>query len=229
MTREQQGKYDMATLLFYRLLEMIEQRRLSHYNLNVSKMDYDNIKYNLKNTPEMGQCQKDERFLVLKNKVHAIKQELFGKNAGAYLPEQISLLEGFILLYALEDSIMIGERQGGINQLKRIRAMVYLRNSQFSIQFAVQLIQAYLVRRYHSVNEMCQIYDVSVTTFYQLLHDFKRDWRRMLKLVHKYEKEIEREVLKFAKYSYADMGELLRKFYERYGYNFMCFDGMDST
>ena len=51
MTREQQGKYDMATLLFYRLLEMIEQRRLSHYNLNVSKMDYDNIKYNLNRLP----------------------------------------------------------------------------------------------------------------------------------------------------------------------------------
>ncbi len=30
-TREQQEKYDMATLLFYRLLEMIEQCRLSHY------------------------------------------------------------------------------------------------------------------------------------------------------------------------------------------------------
>lgn len=128
-TREQQGKYDMATLLFYRLLEMVEQRRLSHYNLNVSRMDYENIKYNLKNMPEIGKCSKEERFPLLKDKVFNIKQELFGKNTCSYLPEQISLLEGFILLYAFRDPIMTAEGQGGINQLKRIRAIVYLRNN----------------------------------------------------------------------------------------------------
>lgn len=128
-TREQQGKYDMATLLFYRLLEMVEQRRLSHYNLNVSRMDYENIKYNLKNMPEIGKCPKEERFPLLKDKVYKIKQELFGKNTGSYLPEQVSLLEGFILLYAFRDPIMTSEGQDGINQLKRIRAMVYLRNN----------------------------------------------------------------------------------------------------
>lgn len=37
--REEQEKYDMATLLLYRLLEMIEQRRLALYNLYVSKAD----------------------------------------------------------------------------------------------------------------------------------------------------------------------------------------------
>ena len=39
MLRENQEKYDMATLLLYRLLEMIEQRRLSAYGFYVSKMD----------------------------------------------------------------------------------------------------------------------------------------------------------------------------------------------
>ena len=62
ITRELQEKYDMATLLFYRLLEMIEQRRLAHYNLNVSRMDYENIKYNLKNMPEVGEHPKEERY-----------------------------------------------------------------------------------------------------------------------------------------------------------------------
>lgn len=41
--REKQEKYDMATLLLYRLLELIEQRRLSCYGLFVSKMEYLNI------------------------------------------------------------------------------------------------------------------------------------------------------------------------------------------
>lgn len=36
LLREAQDKYDMATLLLYRLLEMIEQRRLSEYNLYIS-------------------------------------------------------------------------------------------------------------------------------------------------------------------------------------------------
>lgn len=129
ITREQQEKYDMATLLFYRLLEMIEQRRLSHYNLNVSKMDYENIKYNLKNMPEIEGHPKEERFGILKNKVYKIKQELFGKNVSSYLPEQTSLLEGFIILYALGDSIITVADKNGMNQLKRIRAMVYLRNN----------------------------------------------------------------------------------------------------
>ncbi len=43
--REKQEKYDMATLLLYRLLEMIEQKRLSNYGLNVSKMKYEVITY----------------------------------------------------------------------------------------------------------------------------------------------------------------------------------------
>lgn len=106
-------------------------------------------------------------------------------------------------------------------------------HSQFSIQFAVQLIHAYLVRQYRSVNEMCRVYDVSVATFYRLLRGFKRDWRRMLKLVQKYsaeiEKAIEREIMKFVGYSYIDMDELLQKFYERYGYSFMRFNEVDST
>lgn len=57
MTREQQEKYDMATLLLYRLLEMIEQRRLSHCNLYASGMDYMNTRYDMRRLPELkGNC-----------------------------------------------------------------------------------------------------------------------------------------------------------------------------
>ena len=43
----------MATLLLYRLLEMIEQRRLAVYNLYVSQMNYGDINYNLDRQPEL--------------------------------------------------------------------------------------------------------------------------------------------------------------------------------
>ena len=128
LIREQQEKYDMATLLFYRLLEMIEQRRLAVYNLFVSKMEYKEIKYNTRRAPEFAGLPKDSQFELLKQKVQDIKAKIFGKGNN-YLPEQVSLLEGFILLYALKDPIVADKDWHGIDQLKRIRAMVFLRNN----------------------------------------------------------------------------------------------------
>lgn len=126
--RERQEKYDMSTLLFYRLLEMIEQRRLAHYGLYVSKMDYANIAYNYSRTPEFDLTDTKAKIDLLKKKVLSIKQELFKKNTSDYLPEQVSLLEGFILLTALEDEVMYAF-ENPINKLKRIRSMVFLRNN----------------------------------------------------------------------------------------------------
>lgn len=119
--RECQEKYDMATLLFYRLLEMIEQRRLALYQLFVSKMEYMKMKIGDKEITE-------EEFTKLKDKVGELKKAIFGRNTSAYLPEQISLLEGFILLAALEDPI-IWDGKNTVPKLKRIRAMVSLRNN----------------------------------------------------------------------------------------------------
>lgn len=114
-------------------------------------------------------------------------------------------------------------------QTHAVLPSIVIPHSQFSIQFAIHLIQAYLVRRYRSVNEMCQAYDVSVTTFYRLLHCFKRDWRRMLKLIQRYSEKIEKEIMEFVAYPYADMDELLRDFYNQHRYSFMCFGMFDST
>ena len=80
MIREYQGKYDMATLLLYRLLEMIEQRRLSLYALFVSRMDYSQMIVNGKQITE-------EKFQTIKNKVVELKKELFGKCNSSYLPD----------------------------------------------------------------------------------------------------------------------------------------------
>ena len=54
---------------------------------------------------------------------------LFGKCASDYLPERVSLLEGFIILFALRDEICIMKNGKSIDKLKRIRSMVYLRNN----------------------------------------------------------------------------------------------------
>lgn len=127
--RSKQEKYDMATLLLYRLLEMIEQRRLALYNLYVSQMNYSEISYNLERQPELIDLENDERLRILKETVQGIKKELFKKNVNDYLPDQISLLEGFILLLALNDKISETKSGRPVDKLKRIRSMVYLRNN----------------------------------------------------------------------------------------------------
>lgn len=127
--REKQQKYDMATLLLYRLLEMIEQRRLSVYHIYVSDAKYNEIHYNLKRQPELKGLDSAGQLRRLKETVVSIRKELFRGNVSSYLSEQISLLDGFILLLALNDEISETRSGKPVDKLKRIRAMVYLRNN----------------------------------------------------------------------------------------------------
>lgn len=127
--REKQEKYDMATLLLYRLLEMIEQCRLSKYNLYVSQMDYMQIKPDRTRHPEWANLESRELLGLIKERYGEIKSRIFGKSCNIYLAEQISLLDGFILLAALDDGICESRSGNRMEKLKRIRAMVYLRNN----------------------------------------------------------------------------------------------------
>ena len=128
--RKFQEKYDMATLLYYRLLEMIEQRRLARYNLNAARMDYLAITEQSIRNPSVASLRPDERVLEMKRKIYEIRQQLFKKNITDNLPVQAALLEGFMILYILGDGIMEAGHNGsgGIDLLKQIRNMVTLRN-----------------------------------------------------------------------------------------------------
>jgi len=128
-TRERQEKYDMATLLFYRLLELIEQQRLSCYDLYVSNMDYLNMKPDLKRTPEFKGAKPREKLELLKSKVIETRGLLFQRNTNEYLAEQVTLLEGFIVLTALKDPLMGDDDKKRICILRKIRSKVYLRNN----------------------------------------------------------------------------------------------------
>lgn len=129
MAREKQEKYDMATLLMYRLLEMIEQRRLSKYNLFVSNMEYTKIKVNARNRPELKDKGEEEVLTWIKEEVGRLKVEIFRTNRSTYLPEQVSLLEGFIILEALGDPITRMPDGKNVSLLKQIRSKVLLRNN----------------------------------------------------------------------------------------------------
>ncbi len=127
--REEQEKYDMATLLLYRLLEMMEQCRLARYNLYVSKMDYLHIKPDEKKHPEWKSMEAKELFRLVKERYQEARMGVFGRTNSVFLSEQVSLLDGFILLAALDDDISKMKNGKPLEKLKRIRSMVYLRNN----------------------------------------------------------------------------------------------------
>ncbi len=126
--REDQEKYDMATLLWYRLLEMIEQRRLMTYQIYVSKPEYQKADFS-KASKEYAGLNPQEQLNLLKSRNNTLKRELFRGNDKDYLPNPIALLDGYILLAALGDKISDGKDKRAMNQLKRIRSMVSLRNN----------------------------------------------------------------------------------------------------
>lgn len=126
--REMQEKYDMATLLLYRLLEMIEQKRLMNYNLFVSRPDYNLMDFTAASEAYKG-LEKQDQIELLKAKNAELKGELFRKREKDFLPNPIALLDGYLLLAALGDMIITGKKENEISRLRHIRAMVSLRNN----------------------------------------------------------------------------------------------------
>ena len=90
LRREAQGKLDIACLLLYRLLEWISQHRLALYGIDTSEPDYS--KSGLETT-ELTERYKEKR------KIYKIPGE-------ATLPTPIALINGFLILEALEDDIV---------------------------------------------------------------------------------------------------------------------------
>lgn len=90
MRREAQGKFDMASLLLYRLLEWISQHRLASYGLITGEPDYGRLKW--------------DREAIAK-RFNEKSQEVFRKGREFPLPDKIGLMEGYILLWVLGDAI----------------------------------------------------------------------------------------------------------------------------
>lgn len=91
LRREAQGKLNTACLILYRLLEWIEQHRLARYNIDTRKPNYSDI-------------DEDEIFSLYTAKL----EEVFQRTDRAALPASIGLVDGYLLLHALEDEIVEG-------------------------------------------------------------------------------------------------------------------------
>ena len=91
LRREAQGKHNTACLILYRLLEWIEQHRLANYNIDTRKPNYSDI-------------DEDNIFKLYVKKL----EEVFQRTDRSSLPNTIGLVDGYLLLYALEDEIVEG-------------------------------------------------------------------------------------------------------------------------
>jgi hypothetical protein len=107
----------------YRLLEMIEQRRLIHYNLYASRMDYSALAYS--KVKMEGKVDLER----IRDNMNAIRDQMFGRQYNRFLPDQITLLDGYMLLLAMGDDICKMPDGRDIVFIKKLRQMVYLRNN----------------------------------------------------------------------------------------------------
>ncbi len=129
MTREKHEKYDMATLLLYRLLEMIEQRRLIRYDLYASSPVYTDLRFDCEILPQLKEMKTaEERVDWLQNEVYAIRQQIFQKFSPR-LPAAIALLDGYTILAALRDPLLASMNIAPVNMLRRIRGLDSLRDN----------------------------------------------------------------------------------------------------
>lgn len=129
LTREEQQKYDMATLLLYRLLEMIEQSSLARYGLYVSRMEYRNTVFDEERCPEVKDLGPNERLTWLKDEVNRLRSALFRTSNNQNLPNPVSLLDGYMILTALRDPVTEGIGGKPVSFLQKIRSKVFLRNN----------------------------------------------------------------------------------------------------
>ena len=91
--RNDQGKWDTACLFMYRIMEMMEQRRLALHGINTAKPDYDAL-----------EGRDGKALLAAFNKVRQVQKYA----AFSSLPSEVGLLSGYTMLEAIDDSFSIG-------------------------------------------------------------------------------------------------------------------------
>lgn len=101
--REAKERYEMATLLLYRILETIEQKRLWNYGIDTENADFSKLGYS------------DEE---LREKINDIRTKIKGFNEIEHLDKRVSLVAGYILLAAIGDDIIKNKKTAQLNRLK---------------------------------------------------------------------------------------------------------------
>ena len=94
----------------------------------------------------------------------------------------------------------------------------------FGLHYIIRLIYDYLNHNYISLSELCQKYDVSISTFFRMKHRFLMDWKRVLQLDAYLMEPLSNpsfftSFFLFKSYLYQEY--YLRNYVKKYGYYFM--------
>lgn len=153
LRREAQGKYEMASLLLYRILEMISQSRFWERGIDTEKVTEQQY-----NTLGIDPGE-------LLQRINAIKKKM-GEGRMVSLPEEISLVNGYIILGVLSDGLMETKNENMLaGKLKEIRGKARSRNiSIFAHGFQFQEKDVYesfkfMVLEY--VKKYCEIENIN--------------------------------------------------------------------
>jgi len=105
----------MASLLLYRILEIVEQKRLWNYGVDTSDADFTKL------------CEDQKNLLESANK---IIKKLKGFSEWKQLDKKVSLLAGFIILAVVGDEIIKTKKPGKeSDSINRLRSKVEARNN----------------------------------------------------------------------------------------------------
>ncbi|MFU0784662.1 TIGR02710 family CRISPR-associated CARF protein [Clostridium sp.] len=110
LRKEEAEKYEIASLMQYRILEMIEQKRLLNYGIDTSNPNFSV----LEKPPYNISCES------LCMKINFIRKKHLGFKPITNIKPKISLLSGYILLAALNDSLMKSKKNKLTNLVKNI-------------------------------------------------------------------------------------------------------------
>jgi CRISPR-associated protein (TIGR02710 family) len=148
--RAAQGRYDMAAMFLYRCLELMSQHRLAGHGILTERPDYGAIR---KRIPDL-----DTRY-------RNIERSLFRNSYGIEEGRSINLLNGYMLLKALDDSLIHDF------DLKQIRNSVKARNNSM-LAHGFRLIDE---KEYQQFRE---VVDKIVTRFFQVSKHDQLAWER---------------------------------------------------
>ena len=112
--REIKGKYETASLLLYRILEAVEQKRLWNYGIDTECANFLKLDSNIDD---------------LQIKVNRLRRKIKGFGEIRNLDQKVSLMAGYILLAAIGDDIIKTKKPGLEHiRLNRLKDKVDSRN-----------------------------------------------------------------------------------------------------
>ena len=163
--KETRGEFDTASLLLYRLAELMAQRRLASYNIDTGKPDY---------TTVLKSFSREQ----LMKRINAIRTTL-GKGRILDLPSPIALADGYMLLEALNDPY--GLAPAGINW-NRFLAETRRRNYSILAHGFIFISEKQYTQFKRMVSSLldlfCTVEDLERNTLYQE-HEFVNPWLKV--------------------------------------------------